>query len=142
LGIGLAVGRHALDRSVKTTDVLADLVEAPVLGATPHDLSVRTRPLVMTDQPQSPLAESFRQLRTNLQYVDLDNAAKLIVVTSALPAEGKTTTSVNLAIALAQGGSRVALVEADLRRPKAAQCLGMENAVGLTSILTGQVSLA
>lgn len=141
LGVGMAVLRHTLDRTVKTTEVLSQLVEAPVLGATIHDMAAKTSPLVMYDAPQSPLAESFRQLRTSLQYVDLDNTSKLIVVTSALPEEGKTTTSVNLAIALAQGGARVAIVEADLRRPKAAQYLGMENAVGLTSVLTGQVDL-
>ncbi|WP_051098353.1 polysaccharide biosynthesis tyrosine autokinase [Sporichthya polymorpha] len=142
LGVGLAVLRHTLDRSVKTTDALSALVEAPVMGATSFDPDVKTSPLVVFDAPQSGLAESFRQLRTNLQYVDLDNTAKLIVVTSSLPSEGKTTTSCNLAIALAQGGARVALVEADLRRPKAAHVLGLDNAVGLTNVLTGQLPLA
>ena len=141
LGVGIAVLRHTLDRSVKSTDALSALVEAPVMGATTFDTTARTSPLVMYDQPQSPLAESFRQLRTNLKYLDLDHAAKLVVVTSSLPGEGKTTTSCNLAIALAQGGARVAIVEADLRRPKAAQYLGLENAIGLTNVLTGQVKL-
>lgn len=142
LGVGMAVLRHTLDRSVKSTDVLSSLVEAPVMGATAFDADIKNSPLVVYDQPQSPLAESFRQLRTNLQYVDLDNTAKLIVLTSSLPSEGKTTTSCNLAIALAQGGARVALVEADLRRPKAAHLLGLDNAVGLTNVLTGQLPLA
>ena len=141
LGVGMAVLRHTLDRTVKSTELLSMLVEAPVLGVTIHDVAAKNNPLVMVDAPQSPLAESFRQLRTSLQYVDLDNQSKLIVVTSALPGEGKTTTSVNLAIAVAQGGARVAVVEADLRRPKAAQYLGMDNTVGLTSVLTGQVGL-
>jgi tyrosine-protein kinase len=93
------------------------------------------------EQPRAPLAEAFRQLRTNLEYVDLDQAHKLTMVTSALPHEGKTTTACNLAIALAQSGKKVILIEADLRRPKAASYLGMENAVGLTTVLTGQVAL-
>ena len=81
---------------------------------------MKSRPLVDGATTRSrPLAEAFRQLRTNLQYVDLDHSQKLIVVTSALPDEGKTTTTCNLAIALAQGGARVALVDADLRRPRA-----------------------
>jgi capsular exopolysaccharide synthesis family protein len=141
LGVGIAVLRHTTDRSVKSAQALSALVEAPVLGATAFDTAARTSPLVMYDQPQSPLAESFRQLRTNLQYIDMDHTAKLVVITSSLPGEGKTTTSCNLAIALAQGGARVAIVEADLRRPKAAQYLGLENAVGLTNVLTGQLEL-
>jgi capsular exopolysaccharide synthesis family protein len=141
LGVGMAVARHTLDRSVKSPEVLVELAQAPALGATVFDSTVKSKPLVVVDNPQSPLAESFRQLRTNLQYVDLDHAQKLIVVTSALPNEGKTTTTCNLAIALAQGGAKVALVEADLRRPRAGALLGLDNAVGLTSVLTSQVYL-
>ncbi|MGQ0629522.1 MAG: polysaccharide biosynthesis tyrosine autokinase [Sporichthyaceae bacterium] len=141
LGVGLAVARHTLDRSVKSIEVLAELVDAPVLGATTFDAGAKARPLIMVDAPRSPLAESYRQLRTNLQYVDLDHSQKMVVVTSSVAGEGKTTTSVNLAIAAAQGGARVALVEADLRRPRAGDYLGMDNAVGLTTVLTGAVDL-
>src|SRR5882757_7971718 len=140
-GMGAAVARHTMDRSVKSPDTLAELIGAPVLGATQFDPGLKGRPLIVHDQPRAPLAEAFRQLRTNLEYVDLDHTNKLLVITSALPHEGKTTTACNLAIAMAQAGSKVALVEADLRRPKAAEYLGMENAVGLTTVLTGQVSL-
>lgn len=140
-GIGMAVGRHHLDRSVKSADVLAELVNAPVLGSTAFDPAVRTHPLIVHDQPRAPLAESFRQLRTNLQYVDLDNSQQLIVVTSPLPDEGKTTTACNLAIVLAEVGRKVLLVEADLRRPRAAAYLGLENGVGLTTVLTGAATL-
>jgi capsular exopolysaccharide synthesis family protein len=141
LGVALAVARHTLDRSVKSTELLTEIAGAPSLGVTVFDSSVKSKPLVVADNPQSPLAEAFRQLRTNLQYVDLDHSQKLIVVTSALPSEGKTTTTCNLAIALAQSGARVALVDADLRRPRAGTCLGLDNAVGLTSVLTSQVYL-
>jgi capsular exopolysaccharide synthesis family protein len=141
VGMGAAVARHTLDRSVKSPDTLAELIGAPVLGATQFDPGLKGRPLIVHDEPRAPLAEAFRQLRTNLEYVDLDHTNKLLVITSALPHEGKTTTACNLAIAMAQAGSRVALVEADLRRPKAAEYLGMENAVGLTTVLTGQVNL-
>jgi capsular exopolysaccharide synthesis family protein len=140
-GMSLAVARQALDRSVKSAQALAELVGAPIMGVTRFQTEIKARPLIVHDNPRAPLAEAFRQLRTNLEYVDLDRSHKLIMITSALPAEGKTTTACNLAIAIAQTGSRVALVEADLRRPRCAEYLGMENSVGLTSVLTGQMEL-
>ncbi|MGQ0468132.1 MAG: polysaccharide biosynthesis tyrosine autokinase [Sporichthyaceae bacterium] len=141
LGMALAVARHLLDRTVKSSAALADLVGAPVLGVAPWDQHVKSRPLIVHDQPRAPLAEAIRLLRTNLDFVDLDHTNKLIAVTSAVPNEGKTTTACNLAIALAQAGNRVLLVEADLRWPRAAAAMGMENAVGLTTVLTGQADL-
>jgi capsular exopolysaccharide synthesis family protein len=141
-GMATALARHTLDRTVKTPDALGDLLQVPVLGATQYDQGVRTQPLIVHDNPRAPLAEAFRQLRTNLDYVDLDKSNKLIVITSALPHEGKTVVACNLAIAMAQSGNKVVVVEADLRRPRAAEYLGMENAVGLTSVLTGQVPLS
>jgi tyrosine-protein kinase len=140
-GVAMAMARHSLDRSVKSAGVLAQIVNAPVLGTTAYDSAVRSRPLIVHDQPRAPLAEAFRQVRTNLQYVDLDHSKKLIVITSPLPEEGKTTTACNLAIVLAKVGRKVLLVEADLRRPRAAEYLGLENAVGLTSVLTGTATL-
>lgn len=140
-GAALAVARHTLDRSIKSPTVLSGLVQAPVLGETPRDPTVRLRPLIVHDQPQAPMAEACRQLRTNLEYTDLDHTNKSIVITSALPDEGKSTTACNLAIAMAQAGNRVALVEADLRRPRAGAYLGLDNTVGLTTVLTGQVDL-
>ena len=79
-------------------------------------------------------------LRTNMQYVDIDNDQKVIVVTSALPGEGKSTTAVNLAVTLGQAGQQVALVECDLRRPLIADRLGLDGAIGTTSVLIGKVS--
>ena len=79
-------------------------------------------------------------LRTNLQFVDIDAATKVFVVSSALPGEGKTTTSVNLALTLAQTGQKTLLIECDLRRPKATHALGMDNSVGVTTVLLGKVS--
>ncbi|MEI8083931.1 MAG: CpsD/CapB family tyrosine-protein kinase, partial [Actinomycetes bacterium] len=85
--------------------------------------------------------EAFRAIRTNLQYVDVDNPPKVIAVTSAIPGEGKTTTSINLAITMAQAGRRVILVETDLRRPKASSYLGVESELGLTDVLAGRATL-
>ena len=98
------------------------------------------RPLTVHEDQQAPRAEAFRQLRTNLQFVDVDHPRKVIVVTSSLPIEGKTTTLANLAIALASAGSRVLVIEADLRRPKLADLLGLDRTVGLTSVLAGRLA--
>jgi capsular exopolysaccharide synthesis family protein len=133
------LARNALDTSVKSPEQLREAAGAPNLGTIAHDPNVPKRPLTVHEDPQSPRSEAFRQLRTNLQFVDVDNPRKVIVVTSSLPAEGKTTTIVNLAIALASAGTRVVVVEADLRRPKVADLLGIERSVGLTSVLSGRV---
>jgi capsular exopolysaccharide synthesis family protein len=95
----------------------------------------------MQDDPHGQRAESIRRLRTNLQFVDVDSGPRSILVTSSVPSEGKTTTVVNLAVALADAGSRVLLVDADLRRPSVAPVMGLEGSAGLTSILIGQASL-
>jgi succinoglycan biosynthesis transport protein ExoP len=139
VGVGAALARSALDTSVKSPDDLRDAAGAPNLGTIAHDPQVPKRPLTVHEDPQSPRSEAFRQLRTNLQFVDVDKPRKVIVVTSSMPSEGKTTTIVNLAIALASAGSRVLVIEADLRRPKAADLLGLERTAGLTSVLSGRV---
>ncbi|WP_426565227.1 polysaccharide biosynthesis tyrosine autokinase [Angustibacter sp. McL0619] len=140
-GVGLALLRELLDTSIRTeADVLA-LTDAPLIGGINFDSRAVRRPLIVHDSPHSPRAESFRQLRTNLQFVDVANHPRSIVFTSALPNEGKSTTTANLAITLAAAGSRTALIEADLRRPRVAEYLGLEGAVGLTNVLIGQAKL-
>ena len=142
LGVGLAVLRETLDTTVKTAEDLQRQAQAPVLGVIEFDPEAKTRPLVVQVDPHSSRAEAFRQLRTNLQFVDVDRHPTSIVVTSSLPEEGKTTTTVNLAITLAQAGVSVALVEGDLRRPRLADYLGIEGSVGLTTVLVGQAALS
>jgi capsular exopolysaccharide synthesis family protein len=139
VGVGGALLRNAADVSVKSPEQLVSAAGAPNLGVIAYDSQVPKRPLIVHEDPQSPRSEAFRQLRTNLQFVDVDNPRKVIVVTSAMPGEGKTTTTVNLAIALASAGARVLLIEADLRRPKVSTLLGLERTVGLTSVLSGRV---
>jgi non-specific protein-tyrosine kinase len=140
-GIGLAVLRFRLDTTVKRPEDVAEVVELPVLGAVVHDREAARTPLILQTRPMAPRSESFRQLRTNLQFVDVDGRPRVVAVTSALPAEGKTSTACNLAIALAQTGAMVVLVEADLRRPAFDRYLGVEGAAGLTSILIGRASV-
>ncbi|MCM0621854.1 polysaccharide biosynthesis tyrosine autokinase [Nocardioides bruguierae] len=138
LGAGLAVLRDVLDTSVKRPDDI-EAFDVPTLGAVPFDQAARKSQLV-TDLPaHSPRTEAFRVLRTNLQFIDVDADNRIFVVTSALPAEGKTTTAVNLALTLAQGEQKVLLIEGDLRRPKASAPLGLDNAVGVTSALVGKI---
>lgn len=139
LGFGLAVLREVLDTRVRSAEDLAAITDAPTLGAIVHDSSTTKHPLLTQIPAHSPRAESFRVLRTNLQFVDVDRPQKIFVVTSAVPEEGKTTTAVNLAMSIAQGGARTLLMECDLRRPKAAQRLGFDSATGVTSILVGRI---
>ncbi len=141
VGVGLAVLREAFDTRLTSADDLAGITDAPTLGAIVHDASTAKSPLITQVASHSPRAESFRVLRTNLQFVDVDSAHKVFVVTSAVPEEGKTNTAVNLALSLAQGGARTLLVECDLRRPKAADRLGFDGAVGVTSVLVGRIKL-
>ncbi len=138
LGVGGALVRNALDTSVKSPDELRDRTDSPNLGVVAFDSAIPRRPLTIQEDPQSPRAEAFRRMRTNLQFLDVDTPHKVIAVTSPMPGEGKTTTVANLAIAMAAGGQQVLVIEADLRRPKLADVLGVERAVGLTSILSSR----
>src|SRR5208337_1936227 len=97
--------------------------------------------LITQVRPQSQMAESYRALRTSLLLSNLGAPPKVIMVTSALPQEGKTTTSINCAIVLAQKGVRVLLVDADLRRPSIHKTLGMGPRSGLSNVLTGSTTL-
>ncbi len=141
VGIALAVLRETLDTSVTTREQATALVDGPVLGAFRDDDKVRSRPLIVSDDSFSPRAEAFRQLRTNIRYLSVDQSVRSLVVTSALESEGKTTVAVNLAIALAQSGEQVILVDADLRRPQVAELLGLNPQVGLTNVLVGMAAI-
>lgn len=98
--------------------------------------------LVVREDPKSPVSESIRALRTNLQFVGLDKPLQTLMITSAGPAEGKTTIAANLAISMAETGLNVIVVGADLRRPSLHKVFGVENSVGLTQVLVGQAPLA
>jgi capsular exopolysaccharide synthesis family protein len=141
VGVGAAVLRETLDTSVKSTDDLADVTGRASLGVIAYDSDAVRQPLIVHADPRAPRAEAFRTLRTNLQFVDVDQPPRSVVITSTLVDEGKSTTAVNLALALAQAGVRVALVEGDLRRPRVDEYLRLEGAVGLTNVLVGQVGL-
>ena len=141
LGIGLAVARELLDTSVSSADDVAGVTSAPILGSIQIDSrAVNEHPSTALKAP-TPWAEAFRVLRTNMQYVEVDHDKRSFVVTSSVPQEGKTTTSINLAVTLALAKQRVALIECDLRRPLVARRLDLDDAVGTTSVLIGKVGL-
>lgn len=139
LGGGGAVLREVLDNSVKTTEDVQATTGRTAIGVIAFDPDAKEHPLVVIEDLHGTRAEAFRQLRTNLQFVDVDTPLRSIVCTSSVPGEGKTTTICNLAITLAHTGMRVLLMEADLRRPRVGQYMGLDNSVGLTSVLVGAV---
>ncbi|HKU25292.1 MAG TPA: polysaccharide biosynthesis tyrosine autokinase [Candidatus Sulfotelmatobacter sp.] len=137
LGIGLGVLRTTLDNRVRGEADIRHVTDAPLLGGIAFDQDATKKPLLTQSAPQSPRAESFRQLRTNLQFANVSGRANTVLLTSSLPGEGKTTTATNLAIALAQAGQSVCLLDADLRRPMVNEYLGMDRNAGLTTALLG-----
>jgi capsular exopolysaccharide synthesis family protein len=141
IGVGGAVLRETLDTSVKPGDDLMHDFGLPAVGVIGFDPEARNQPLILHDQAHSSRGEAFRQLRTNLQFIDVDTPPRSIVVTSSVPEEGKTTTTMNLAVTMAEAGLRVLVVDGDLRRPQLANFFGLESAVGLTSVLIGQVQV-
>jgi capsular exopolysaccharide synthesis family protein len=141
LGVGLAVVRELLDTSVATAEDVAEVTSSPILGHINADPAAVKKDSALALGEATPWAESFRVLRTNMQYVEVDHDHRVFVISSSLPAEGKSTTAVNLAVTLAMAGEKVALVECDLRRPTMGQRLGLDDAVGTTSVLIGKVSL-
>lgn len=142
LGLAVAVLREVLDTRVRDEADVRAITTASVIATIAVDDDAGEHPLIVHSNPHSQRAESFRRLRTNLKFLDVSGGLRTFVVTSALPGEGKSTTSINLAITLADAGSRVALVDADLRRPSVAGYMGIEGGVGLTTVLIGQASVA
>lgn len=140
VGVGVVVLRDVLDNTVKGPRDF-EALGVPVLGLVPFDKRTPKAPVAFRTDPHSSRSEAYRQLRTNMQFVNIDHPAKIIAVTSAVPGEGKSTTALNLAAALAEAGFRVCLIEADLRRPTLAKSLGLVADVGFTTVLIGQAPI-
>ncbi|BDZ44957.1 CpsD/CapB family tyrosine-protein kinase [Naasia aerilata] len=138
LGLAAAVLRETLDTHVRGEHDVRGLSPAPIIGGIAFDARAPERPLIVQDDPRSIRAESFRTLRTNFQFLGGTDQRHSFVVTSSVQGEGKTTTVANLAIALADAGRRVIVIDADLRRPRLADMLGLEGAVGLSDLLIGR----
>lgn len=142
LGPMLAILREVLDTSVSDEDDVTAITDATILGRIGVDREVSTEQLLFATDPHSPRAEAFRKLRTNLQFIEAAQAHRSFLVTSSLPGEGKTTTTLSLARVLAEGGSSVCVVDADLRRPRLLEAVGLEGAAGLTNVLIGDLTLS
>lgn len=142
LGIGLAVFRDLLDNTVKTQSKLEEVTGTGAVGYIPFDKRIHDLPAISFDTDHSAAAEAFRKLRTNLQFLAVDDPPRVIVVTSTLPSEGKSTTSINVALALAEAENNVVLVDGDLRRPRLAKYLDMVGSVGVSTVLSGAAPLA
>ena len=125
-----------LDDTLKTPAEISRLFNVPVIGfiaktASNGDDEER---VIVAEEPRSPIAEAFRALRTNLEFAGVDQPLQTILVTSPSPADGKTTVAANLAAIMAQGGNRVVLLDADLRRPRTHRFLGVSNQHGLSDL--------
>jgi capsular exopolysaccharide synthesis family protein len=135
LAVGIVVGADLLNDTVKTPEEIKNKLGLPVLGVISHYHN-NNEGAVTEHQPLSPIAEAYRILRTNLKYAiaGTNKPLKTLLVTSALPREGKTDVLVNLGIVLAQNRMRVLLIDADLRRPALHRRLGLDNLIGLCQI--------
>jgi capsular exopolysaccharide synthesis family protein len=140
LGFVWAYARVRLDRSVWDPKVATALAGAPVIGVIPRDPQL-AREHVLENHSWSATAEGYRKLRTSLQFLDIEEPPRVIMVSSPTASEGKTTLAVNLAVSLAEVGHRVTVVEADLRRPRVAEFLDLQNGAGLTTVLSGALDL-
>ena len=138
LALGLVFAIDYLDDTIKTPEDITRRLKLPFLGLVPA-MKGNSQAL-LTQSSDHEFGEAFRALRTSLVFSSGVEGTRVIVLTSAQPVEGKTTTACNIATVLAFGGSRVLLIDADMRRPNIAKTLGIENNVGLSHLLAGQAS--
>ncbi len=127
-----------LDTRVRGESTIRRFTDLPVIGAIPQRKEKGRRPVVVT-HPNGPSAEAYRGVRSSLRFSAVGRQMTAIGVTSSIPGEGKTTTAVNIALTYAEAGMRVLLVDADFRRPMVAEALGLDNGVGLTTMLVEPV---
>lgn len=137
LGIGVVFLIEALDDTVKGPADVARILGLPVLGYIGH-LKEDDLPITAAE-PRAPVSEAFRALRTNIQYAGVDRQIRKLLITSATPQDGKSTVAVNLGVVVAQSGKKVAVVDADMRRPSLHHRLRTSNRVGLSDLFVQEV---
>jgi succinoglycan biosynthesis transport protein ExoP len=138
LAAGAAYLLEYLDDTIKTPEEVTRYLDLPVIGYLSEQGKVQTGGVYVLQKPRSMVAESYRSLRTNLDFVSVDKPLRSILVTSGGVGEGKTSIALNLAIVMAQSGRRVLLLDADLRRPRLNHYLQMTNNVGISDVFRGQ----
>ncbi|MGV3625167.1 MAG: GumC family protein [Archangium sp.] len=143
LGLGLALLLELLDSSVTSQSDIEERLGLTFLGFVPSipDAEKGARDLHIHREPKSLIAECTRAIRTNLLFMSPDKPFKRIVVTSSGPQEGKSTTAINLGITMAQSGSRVLIIDTDMRRPRLHKAFGVSNEVGVSSLIVGESKL-
>ena len=142
LGVAQALIREQLDATFRDRDQLSAATGLPILGSMGYESSARKSPVLLPTEGRSRRAEAIRQLRTNLRYFGTDGRVQVLVITSSVESEGKTTTAANLAQSFAEAGRRTLLVDGDLRKPKLETYLDLEGAAGLTTVLIGDSQLS
>lgn len=143
LGLGMAFLYEYLDDTLKSTEEAERIMGAPVLGTIPQEKYEKgeKRRLSVVHSPSSSAAESYRVLRNSIDFVNFEHEMKTLIVTSAAPAEGKSTVASNLAASLSQAGKKVVLVSCDFRRPTTEAFFAVTNMIGLSDVLLGTHSL-
>ncbi|MDU4741904.1 MAG: polysaccharide biosynthesis tyrosine autokinase, partial [Cutibacterium avidum] len=140
LGYAIALIRHLADRRIHTTDDITDRIEKPILATIPTSSTIETLSTDLTDDFKA--AEAIRKLRTNLRYAMIDSTSKVILVTSSvMGGEGKSSVAGNLAKVMALAGDDVILIDADLRRPKVQKNFDLDDGLGLPEVLIGAAPL-
>ena len=139
----LAFTLEYMDDTLKTPQDVANVLGLPVVGYVVNEAAMEKSEGVpyVTSNPRSPMAETFRSLRTNLEFTSVDKPLKTILITSPGSGDGKTTVATNLAAVMAQANKRVILLEGDLRRPRVHRALGMSNQIGLSDVFRGQMDI-
>lgn len=150
IGLAYALLRNHLDRRLRSAAEIERLFDVPVIGTLPVDhrldgkstvLDGRVLGLEAPGTGHHAIAEALRELRTNLQFIDVDNPPRIIVVTSSVPSEGKSTVTANLAATMAAAGENVVVVDGDLRRPTVVNVFNLVPGVGVTDVLSGQAEI-
>lgn len=141
LGVLAALIATMADTRVRNEAAVARVTDLPVLGSVTRSKRNVDAGLIVAREPHSPVAEDMRRIQSALAFSALDGKSRRLLITSASPAEGKSTFSTNLAVTLADAGERTLVIDADLRRPRVDQLFGLDRSVGLTTTLMGKLSL-
>ncbi|KAA0098822.1 polysaccharide biosynthesis tyrosine autokinase [Mycolicibacterium sp. P1-18] len=141
IGLLVATVLYLLDDTVRLSEDLEKATGVGEVGNIPLDRNGRKEPLLAFDGDRPVLADAFRELRVNLQALEVADGPRVLLVASPMPGEGRTTTAVNLALALAETGMDVVVVDGDLRRPAVASCLGVDGQVGVSTVLADRATV-
>ncbi len=141
LGTALALVRDRRDNTIKTGEEVEEITGANLIASIPFDRKLQKDARISFGGERSATVEAFRALRTNLQFLQVDDPPRVLVVTCSQSGDGKSTTASNLAVALAQWGKSVALVDGDLRHPDLHNLFRLDNSLGLSNVVAGQDGL-